>query len=163
MVIRKSANADSRSAKIGPSIEDLHNDTKSHISDVSQGLDFIAEKISARGPLHDHTKIDMMKEFHAALQSGHIKETEWYQKHITQERHHLLSHVPENVTLVDVIEHLVDCTMAGLARSGTVYDVDLPDDILQLAVRNTVEMIKKNTQVIDADTDLLDSPIEETL
>jgi hypothetical protein len=63
---------------------------------------------------------------------------EWYKLHVNAERHHLNDHVPEDVDLIDVVERLVDCVSAGMARSGSVYDVTVPDDVLQKAVANTV-------------------------
>lgn len=160
--IRKSPKADSRSAKeTQPSVNELQKDTESHISDVTQALNFLADLIKARGPEHDHTKIENMNDFHAALTGGGIKASNWYHKHITEERHHLKAYVHEDITLVDVIEHVADCTMAGLARSGEVYDVDLPDEVLQLAVKNTVQLLIKNTEVVDANTDLLDQNVDE--
>lgn len=158
--ITKSPNADSRTSKDELTVDELRKSTESHIKDVSKGLGFIAELIQSRGAFHDHTKIDMMDEFYAALTSGKIKETNWYQKHITEERHHLKSYVHNDITLVDVIEHVVDCIMAGLARSGDVYDIDLSPDVLVLAVNNTVELLKKNTRVVTEGVDVLDQEID---
>lgn len=158
--ITKSPNADSRTSKDELTVDELRKSTESHIKDVSKGLGFITELIQSRCPFHDHTKIDMMDEFYAALTSGKIKETNWYQKHITEERHHLKSYVHNDITLVDVIEHVVDCTMAGLARSGDVYDIDLSPDVLVLAVNNTVELLKKNTRVVTEEVDVLDQEID---
>lgn len=158
--ITKSPNADSRTSKDELTVDELRKSTEIHIKDVSKGLGFIAELIQSRGAFHDHTKIDMMDEFYAALTSGKIKETNWYQKHITEERHHLKSYVHNDITLVDVIEHVVDCTMAGLARSGDVYDIDLSPDVLVLAVNNTVELLKKNTRVVTEGVDVLDQEID---
>lgn len=156
MVVRKSPSADSRSAQSQPTVEELKDSTISHIGDVQQGMNFIANMIIERGKMHDNTKMDNMEEFHAALTSGHIKDTAWYNRHINDERHHLKSHVPDDVTLVDVIEHLVDCTMAGLTRSGQIYDIDLSTDVLQLAAANTVELLKGNITVVDDESGLLD-------
>lgn len=159
--ITKSPNADSRTSKDGLSAEELKESTERHISDVSKGLGFICEMLQGKGSAHDHTKLEMLDEFHAALTSGKIKETNWYKKHITEERHHLKSFVPNDVNLADVIEHVVDCTMAGLARSGEVYDIDLPPEVLTLAVNNTVELLKKNTRVVEAEKDILDQNIND--
>lgn len=156
--ITKSPNADSRTADPNTDLIELTRSTRSHIDDVNKGLNLIAEMLVDRGPKHDNTKMSAMEEFNAALKSGKIKESEWYKKHITEERHHLKSHVPEDVTLIDVIEHLVDCTMAGLTRSGTIYDIDLSPELLQLAAQNTVELLKDNTVVVESD-DLLDEKI----
>lgn len=149
IIAHKSPNADSRTADPAAGKEELLASTTSHIADVENGLRFIGELIIRRGAEHDHTKTEMIDEFYQALKSGHIKDTVWYNHHITAERHHLKSHVPEDVTLVDVIEHLIDCTMAGLTRSGQIYDTDIDPDVLRLACQNTVNLIKMNTRVID--------------
>lgn len=148
--VRKAVNADSRSANIDLTQESLLTDTKNHIRDVGKGMDFIAEQIMNRATKHDHTKTENIYQFYDAIKSNHIKNTFWYQMHISSERHHLKSHVPDDVNLIDVIEHLVDCTMAGLTRSGTIYDVDIPVEVLQKAVANTVELLKNNTNVVDS-------------
>lgn len=146
--VTKAVNADSRSAE-KLTVPALRSDTVKHIKDVSAGLKFIADQINDRGKHHDHTKIEHMDDFYSALTSGKVKESEWYKTHITEERHHLKSNVPDDVNLIDVIEHLVDCTMAGLTRSGEIYDVDIPAETLVLAMNNTVELLKKNTTVVD--------------
>lgn len=161
MVVKKSPNADSRTMTPEADKEELSSSTQSHIEDVGNGLKFIVDAIVARSPSHDHTKTENMDEFYAALKSGHIKDTSWYQKHITEERHHLKSNVPADVNIIDVIEHIVDCTMAGLTRSGTIYDVDLAPEVLQLAVQNTVELLKKNTTVVESDDNILDTSISD--
>lgn len=161
MIVKKSPNADSRTMSPEAGKEELTRSTESHVNDVSNGLKFIAGALITRGSTHDHTKTENMDEFYAALKSGHIKDTSWYQKHITEERHHLKSHVPEDVNIIDVIEHLVDCTMAGLTRSGTIYDVDLSSEVLQVAVQNTVELLKKNTTVVESDDNILDKSISD--
>lgn len=160
IVVNKSPNADSRTSKKDSTVEDLKEDTISHIKDVTNGLDFISDLIKERGSKHDHTKISNMEEFHAALKSGHIKDTQWYKNHITEERHHLKSNIPDDVNLIDVIEHIVDCTMAGLTRSGDIYDTDLSAELLQLATQNTVELIKKNTNVVEDDNNILNNIID---
>lgn len=64
------------------------------------------------------------------------------------------------MNLIDVIEHVIDCTMAGLTRSGEVYDTDISPEVLQLAVQNTVELLKLNTTVVDS-KNILDAKIRE--
>lgn len=66
----------------------------------------------------------------------------WYQEHVKQERHHLNDRCPADVNLIDVIEMICDCVTAGLARSGSVRDILIPDDILTKAVRNTQKMLE---------------------
>jgi len=148
--VQKAVNADSRSANSNFNIKTLETDTRKHINDVSKGLDFISTEIFKRGVFHDNTKLSFMDQFYDALKSNNVKSSFWYNMHITTERHHLKSNPPEDVNLIDVIEHLVDCTMAGLTRSGTIYDIDLPSELLQKAVANTVELLKNNIHVVDS-------------
>lgn len=160
IIVKKAINADSRTADANMTKEDLITDTKSHIQDVTNGLNLIAVMLKMKGPSHDHTKLDYIDDFYNAIKSGHVKETMWYQKHITMERHHILSHVPDDVNLLDILEHIVDCVMAGSARTGNVYDVEIPPETLQLAVANTIDLLKKNIQVVNPDKELLDSSIQ---
>lgn len=41
-----------------------------------------------------------------------------------------------------------NCVMAGMARSGEVYPLELPDELLQRAFQNTVELLKSNVEVV---------------
>ena len=160
--IRKSPSADSRTAEGPVSVEELTRSTEMHIADVSNALRFVANEIERRGEFHDHTKVEHMDEFQAALNCGHIKETEWYKMHITEERHHLKSNVPNDVNMIDVIEHVCDCVMAGMARSGQVYDVDIPPETLALALNNTVELLKSVTYIDQEEkiSDIMDQEVE---
>lgn len=73
---------------------------------------------------------------------------EWSRLHyIELERHHLDRFCPEDVNLIDVIEMICDCVVAGKARSGDVYDINISDTILQKAVKNTVETLKLHVVV----------------
>jgi hypothetical protein len=65
------------------------------------------------------------------------------------ERHHLDDRVPDDVNLLDVIEMVVDCVVAGMARTGEVYPIELSNDILQKALKNTKELLIKHTKVQD--------------
>jgi Arc/MetJ family transcription regulator len=42
---------------------------------------------------------------------------------------------------------IIDGVMAGMARSGSVYDIEIDDDILQQAVKNTAEELKSKIKV----------------
>ena len=45
---------------------------------------------------------------------------------------------------------ICDCVAAGTARSGgDIYDVDIPADILTKAVKNTVEILKDEVEVVE--------------
>lgn len=73
----------------------------------------------------------------------------WYPMHVTIERHHLLSYCPDDVNIIDVLEMIVDCTLAGLTRSGTVRPVEIDSEILKKAVDNTVDLIKNNVELVE--------------
>lgn len=145
----KDPNADSRSVNGKVPLKNLQLATVNHIDHVAQGLEYFADLLTAAGKNHDHTKLENMKEFHEALESRKIKSSQWYKMHISEERHHLISNVPDDVNLIDIFEHLVDCVMAGTARSGEIYDIDLPDEVLQKAHKNTVELLKKQIKVTE--------------
>lgn len=160
--IKKSPNADTRGNENKVTKDELKSATESHIEDVNKGMKFFADMILDAGKKHDNTKLNDLNDFFEAFSSGKISDSNWYKKHTTKERHHLIKHVPGDVTLVDIFEHLVDCTMAGLARSGDIYDINLPSDVLQLAHKNTVDMLKKNVKVSEEkDNDILNTPIKD--
>jgi hypothetical protein len=82
----------------------------------------------------------------AAKTGNEIKESEWYQTHINEERHHLNAKCPDDVNLIDVIEMLVDCVTAAIARKGYMPEPEaftVSGEILQKAYKNTVEMLGK--------------------
>lgn len=147
--IVKTPNADSRSAVGKIDIGELQISTATHIDHVNTGLMYFAGLLLKAGMDHDHTKCENMEEFHKALNSGKVKNSRWYKTHITEERHHLISNVPDDVTLVDVFEHLVDCVVAGMARSGEIFDIELSDELLQKAHKNTVELLKSQIEVVE--------------
>jgi hypothetical protein len=152
--VYRSPNDYNKTSKEDVSPESLMQETEHHIEAVKDGMDFIAGLIQTAGDRHDHTKLKCFEGFYEALTSGHIKETDWYKNHISEERHHLLARIPEDVTLVDVIEYLIDCLMTGMARRDKMYDIELINDVFQLALKNTVDLLKRNINVIEAQNTL---------
>lgn len=149
--IRKSPTADTRTCDWSKVTKDtLLVSSLQHIGDVKCGLEFFKEKIDGAAQFHDHDKISAIDHFHADFQTG-FKETGWWDNHRKVNRHHLNSPdgVPENVNLIDVLDFITDCVMAGMARSGSVYPLELPNELLQQAFQNTVELLKKNVEVIE--------------
>ena len=73
----------------------------------------------------------------------------WFKNRHMTERHHLNDSVPEDVNLIDVLEMVIDCTVAGLARSGNVYPITISPEVLQKAVENTSNLIINNTKIVD--------------
>lgn len=150
--IRRSKNADTRSAEGQVSKEELLDNTLSHIDDVQHWGYRIAELLKKQVLEHDHTKVDNIDQFHedftTGKQGGEFKSLPWWQIHKT-ERHHLNDSVPEDVNLIDVLEMVIDCTVAGLARSGEVYGITIPQEVLEKAIANTSQLIIDNTEVVE--------------
>ena len=155
IIIRKSNNADSRSADVDVTKDDLMRDTLSHIGDVRNVGYWISEKLQDQLTEHDYTKIDYIDEFYHDFseqlnsKEAHFKEMPWFKNRHMTERHHLNDSVPKDVNLIDVLEMVIDCTVAGLARSGNVYPITISPEILQKAVENTSNLIINNTKIID--------------
>lgn len=153
--ILKSTDADTRTAKGEVSKEELLKCTKSHIQDVNNVGNMLMEMFIEQIKRHDHTKIDNIDEFLNDFNTRYtgyaFKQLPWWQIHKT-ERHHLNDSVPDDVNLLDVLEMVIDCTVAGLARKGSVYDITIPNDVLVRAINNTKDLIINNTEVIDINT-----------
>jgi hypothetical protein len=101
---------------------------------------------------HDADKLTDIDSFHEDFVTG-FKQTSWWNRHRKLNRHHLLESdgVPEDVNLIDVLDMIADCIMAGMARTGTVYPLEISDDVLRQAFENTVALLKDQVVVIDAD------------
>lgn len=59
----------------------------------------------------------------------------------------LFSLTPSDVNLIDVLDFIADCVMAGMGRSGSVYPLKLSPKLLERAFQNTVEMLKSQVVV----------------
>ena len=153
--IKPSPTADSRTAIGEVSKEQLLKSSKQHIGDVSQALEYFSEKLEEAAGKHDYTKIDragidaFYDAFSKRLTGDAFKAEPWFRRHVTEERHHLNDHCPEDVNLIDVLERIADITMAGMARSGKVFDDTLSAEILQKAYQNTIKLLLENIVVVD--------------
>lgn len=144
--IKKNTLGDTRTAEYMPSREEFNTANESHIDDVKNLTKSFCDEMLERISHHDWTKMSepfatmFYNNMKANIEDGKepFTDMEWYKWHVSTERHHLNDRVPEDVDLIDVVERLVDCVSAGMARSGSVYDVTVPDDVLQKAVANTV-------------------------
>ena len=145
IIIKKSPTADTRTCDFTKvSEEQLLQSSLMHIQDVKTGMFLMSEVLKQMGAKHDFTKLQNIKEFHHDFQTG-FKEETWYKMHKQVERHHLqdADGVRDDVDLLDVIECIVDGVMAGMARSGEFKDVVIPNEVLQKAVSNTANNLKK--------------------
>ena len=155
--IKRHTEGDTRVAKEIPTISAFNAANYDHVEDVKNLAQFFADELVVRVQKHDWTKLkepyrSMFYRDMCAVMEGKIDffEGEWSKLHYNElEHHHLKEHCPDDVNMFDVIEMICDCVAAGMARSGDVYDLDIPSDVLQRAVTNTVDILKKEIQVVD--------------
>jgi hypothetical protein len=121
--IQPSATADTRTCDFSKvTKQTLLESSVQHIGDVREALGFfIATLLTA-------SDIDG---FHADFITG-FKQTGWWDRHRMLNRHHLTQDdgIPANVNLIDVLDFIADCVMAGMARSGSVYPLKLSPELL---------------------------------
>jgi hypothetical protein len=147
--IPKSQTADTRTCDFkSVSKETLEASSIQHIDDVDEGLRFFRGMMIEAAARHDHDKLSAIDHFHSDFVTG-FEKTEWWDNHRKVNRHHLqqADGVPADVNLIDVLDMIVDCVMAGMARSGNVYAVKIDSAVLQKAFDNTVELLKKNVEI----------------
>ena len=155
--IKKNSIGDTRTATRVPTFDEFREANAEHRSDVSRMMSGIANCIEKAGRNHDDTKVVeperslFYRELCAKIEGkiNSFTDGEWYPMHCKTERHHLNEHCPEDVNLIDVLEMICDCVCAGMARSGSVYHVTIPNEILQKAVENTVNMCIDSVHLTD--------------
>ena len=155
--IKRHTEGDTRTAKEIPTINDFYSANYDHVEDVKNLAEFFSRELVKRTQNHDWTKLQepyksMFYRDMCAVLEGRMDffDGEWSRLHYNElERHHLKQHCPDDVNMFDVIEMICDCVAAGLARSGNVYDLVIPSEVLQKAVANTVELLKNEVQVVD--------------
>jgi hypothetical protein len=154
IAIKKSPTADTRTcdwSKVDK--ETLRNSSWQHIDDVYEAMSYFEDLLATAAEQHDADKLSDIDNFHDDFTTG-FKSTTWWDRHRKINRHHLNAEdgIPEDVNLLDVLEHVADCVTAGAARQGSVdgvYAVKLPDVLLQKALLNTVELLKQQLIVVD--------------
>lgn len=147
--IQPSSTADTRTCDFANTTkETLLASSRQHISDVVKALAFFSSLLTQAAGEHDYDKLTAIDHFHADFVTG-FKQTGWWDNHRRIHRHHLANSdgVPPDVNLIDVIEYISDCVMAGMARSGSVYELTLDSRILQEAFNNTVKLLKQQVVV----------------
>jgi len=150
--IKKSKTADSRTCDFAKvSKETLIASTRQHIEDVRKAMNMFCNMIIDSAIVHDKHKLETIDDFHKAFVNGFEDDT-WYKDHVKKSRHHISNQKDvdmDTITMVDVLEYISDCVMAGMARTGKVYDITLPPEVLNQAFKNTVEMLINNVKVED--------------
>jgi len=151
--IKKSKTADTRSCDFTQVTKwTLRESSLQHIEDVRKGMEYMKGLIDASVAVHDHDKLSGLDAFHADFVTG-FEQTGWWDNHRKVNRHHLLAEdgVPADVNLIDVLDMIVDCVMAGMGRTGSVYPLTIKPEVLMVAFQNTVEKLKTQVVVIDAE------------
>jgi hypothetical protein len=147
--LKRSSCADTRTCDWSKVSKDqLLRESRQHIGDVLQGLNFFAVMLRGAGLDHDWTKVKRIDEFHADFVTG-FERKDWWKMHQREERHHFNSpeFVRDDVNLLDVLEQIVDGVMAGLARSGEYRCEPVSSELLQKAYANTAKILIANVEV----------------
>lgn len=152
--IKKNPNGDTRTAPKGITFEQFQEANDMHIDSVGEVMWELAKLVDKTGELHDCTKKSQERMFYRDFvntqeNGADFVNGEWYKLHVKVERHHLLSNCPDDVNLIDVLEMIVDCACAGLARSGDIRDLEINSEILDRAVKNTAKLIKGMIEVVE--------------
>lgn len=141
--ISPSATADTRTCDPSTvSREQLRVSSEQHIGDVRLALGYFAQMLHRAAASHDVDKLTDLDGFHADFATG-FKETGWWERHRSLNRHHLNEPdgVPQDVNLIDVLDFIADCTMAGMGRSGSVRPLTISDTVLRRAFDNTATLL----------------------
>ena len=151
ITIKKSSIADPRTCDFSKvSKEQLVMSTIEHIQDIIKGTVFFRDEMRKSAVRHDTDKLTDIAGFHHDFITG-FKERTWWDNHRKINRHHLLQEdgVPEDVNLIDVLDMINDCVMAGMSRNGSVYPLKISPQVLMTAFNNTIEMLKVEIIVED--------------
>ncbi len=149
--VRPSPTADTRTCDYANvEKQTLYESSQQHINDVQEALGFFADCLREASDRHDFDKLTDIDGFHADFVTG-FAQTGWWDRHRQLNRHHLnvADGVRDDVNLIDVLDFIADCVMAGMARSGIVYPLELPHTLLEKAFQNTVTLLKSQVVVDD--------------
>lgn len=148
--IKKSPTADTRTCDVTKvERQQLLDSSLQHIADVAKAMAFFSSKLLEAAAAHDYDKLTEIDWFYSDFRTK-FEQTGWWDNHRKIHRHHLAQAdgVPEDVNLLDVLEYVADCIMAGMARSGDVYALEMSDELLQKAFANTVSLLKGQVRVV---------------
>lgn len=143
ITVTKNPFADTRSCDyLSVTKEQLAAASAAHIEDIREALGFFIARLKIAAVIHDEDKLSDIDGFHANFLTG-FSEQDWLQRHYVKNRHHLHAggRVPDDVNLIDVLDFVADQVMSSAAR-GTFRPATLPNEVLQRAVENTVELLK---------------------
>ena len=148
--IKTSKTADTRSTDFkNTTKQELLDSSVQHINDVAKALGFFSGKLTEAAGAHDYDKLTDIDWFLGDFHTG-FKKTGWWDNHRKIHRHHLavFDGIPHDVNLIDVLEYIADCVMAGMGRTGNVTPLEIPEALLENAFKNTVDLLKSQVKVI---------------
>lgn len=149
--IQQSKTADTRTCDFTKVTKDtLYASSQQHINDVEQAMLLFVGILGRSASVHDFDKLTDIDSFHEDFVTG-FKQTAWWDRHRKLNRHHLIESdgVPADVNLIDVLDFVADCVMAGMARTGSVRPLTLSNEVLQLALKNTADLLQSQVEVVD--------------
>lgn len=151
--VKKNVNSDTRSSIGDVSYSGFVLANNLHINDVSNTMNRLAFMLMSKGCKHDYTKVTKSREYykdykHTINNGDNFTDSSWYKYHVTTEKHHL-NDFHSDINLLDILEHIVDCTCAGKSRSGEVYPILISDDKIRLALDNTIKLIYDMVDVVE--------------
>lgn len=147
--IKKSPTADTRTCDVTKvSKQQLLGSSRQHISDVAKAMSFFSSKLFEAAAQHDYDKLTEIDWFYGNFKTK-FSDTSWWDNHRKIHRHHLGQEdgIPEDVNLLDILEFISDCVMAGMARSGKIYPLEISNDLLQKAFLNTVKLMEDQVEI----------------
>lgn len=147
--IQQSKTADTRTCDVSKVTRlQLLESSAQHIGDVGKALAFFGSLLTQQAVRHDTDKLTDIDGFYADFITK-FEQQDWWTRHRALNRHHLMQAdgVPADVNLIDVLDFVADCVMAGMGRSGSVYPLNLPPELLERAFQNTVELLKAQVVV----------------
>jgi hypothetical protein len=148
--IQQSQTADTRTCDFtNVTKAQLYASSEQHIRDVIAALEFFVAQLHLTAGRHDPDKLTDIDGFHGDFVTG-FKQTGWWDRHRKLNRHHLQQEdgIPADVNLIDVLDFIADCVMAGMGRSGSVSPLHLPAELLERSFENTVELLKAQVIVV---------------
>ena len=117
-------------------------------------LAFFQSLLTSAAVAHDTDKLTDIDGFHRDFVTGFdAGYQDWWEAHKRLNRHHLNQDdgVRDDVNLIDVLDFIADCVMAGMARSGSVYPLSLSPELLERAFQNTVKLLEVVVEVSAAE------------
>lgn len=149
--VKKSPKADTRTCDVSTvTKEQLISSSIQHINDVAMALAFFSGKLAEAAVAHDRDKLTEIDWFYANFKTS-FTDKDWWDNHRKIHRHHLNYEdgLPPDVNLIDVLEYVADCVMAGMARNGSVYPVELDPAILEKAMKNTADLLQSQITIVN--------------